>query len=47
MWTVYNEIDECVYDGTPLFESQDEALESDWFQRPSSVLILVTINKPF
>lgn len=44
-WTVYNEIDDKVYDGTPLFEYYGPA--QDWMRsndgRPSSKLIRVKI----
>jgi len=45
-YTIVNLIDECIYDGTPLFSSRKEACL--WFHkndgRPSSVVVKVTIK---
>jgi hypothetical protein len=45
-YTIDNLIDECIYDGTPLFSSRKEACL--WFHkndgRPSSVVVKVTIK---
>lgn len=46
-WTVYNEIDECIYDGTPLFDNKQDAI--DWYGgqpfifRPSSKIAKITV----
>ena len=46
-WTVYNEIDDRIYDGTPLFTSQRDA--RDWMifndGRPSSKVIRVRVTE--
>jgi len=42
-WTVYNEIDDRIYDGTPLFDNRKDAV--NWFHtndgRPSSMVIRI------
>ena len=48
-WTAYNEIDQRVYDGTPLFETYDDA--ESWLSeqvnvRPSTGIVFVWV-KPF
>ena len=44
-YTLYNEIDGIIYDGTPLFEYATDAL--DWWERndkrPSTKLVSATI----
>ena len=46
MWTVYNEIDDCVYEGTPIFSSRRDAIL--WFHkndgRPSSYVVKISIK---
>ena len=45
-WTVYNEIDDRIYDGTPLFDNREEAVT--WFHtndgRPSSMVIRIRVK---
>lgn len=46
-WTAYNEIDDCIYDGTPLFENRQDA--EDWLGgqvfvcRPSTKIAQVKV----
>lgn len=46
-WTVYNEIDDRIYDGTPLFDNRKEA--AIWFHandgRPSSMVIRIRVQQ--
>jgi hypothetical protein len=46
-WTIYNEIDDRIYDGTPLFYNRKDAVM--WFHkndgRPSSMVIKVQVRK--
>jgi hypothetical protein len=46
-WTVYNEIDDRIYDGVPLFDNRHDAVT--WFHfndgRPSSMVIRVKVTE--
>lgn len=46
-WTVYNEIDDRIYDGVPLFNNRRDAVT--WFHfndgRPSSMVIRVKVKE--
>lgn len=46
-WTVYNEIDDRIYDGTPLFDNRKDAV--NWFHtndgRPSSMVIRIRVQQ--
>ena len=46
-WTVYNEIDDQIYDGSPLFTRKDEAHTWMVFNdgRPSSMVIRVRLTE--
>ena len=52
-WTAYNEIDDCIYDGTPLFDNKQDA--EDWLGgqplicRPSTKIaqVQVTLEETF
>ncbi len=46
-WTVYNEIDDRIYDGSPLFTQKDEARTWMVFNdgRPSSKVIRVKVTE--
>jgi len=47
-YTAYNEIDDCIYDGTPVFDNKQDAV--DWLGgqpficRPSTKIAKVTIT---
>lgn len=46
-YTIYNEIDDRIYDGTPVFDNREEAVV--WFHkndgRPSSMVVKVQIKQ--